>query len=616
MRNYYYISWLVIALLVSSRAQALPGQDPSSVISADSIRVHHEALVGIATAAGGFEAGIRLNGAGTTAAEYLQDGYREAGLENVRFEAFRPNRWWPEEHSLSLLDARGAADSSFVTFPVWYSEGADDLDLEIVYAGYGSVGELYNLDVKGKAVLIDMKRLLHFVPSWHPQLTDSMRLLRDKGARAIITAETRINQPTGASVGNPGTIVDQVAEPAELFPLPVLAIGKEDGRRLKQRIYDGGARVRINLRYSLEQTEAVNVVGELRGNGKTDEYIVIGGHYDTWFGGAVDNLGSQASLLEMARYFSRIPQEERDRHIIFVSLFGHELENHAMGQAAFVERRADILGKITCFLNVDGSGSWGWEEMDDSGEVIPTNREDKGGIFATSFALSALAHEAIYRHYGSDAATWMQFPLNFFVSDQYDSIAKTGMPSVLLISKNIFYHSVEDTLERISPEQVQRRTLINIDVARAILESPAGYYMSLDTNPHVAEEPREESRLDLTLAQLPTNPTPWQTDPPRDLSMHLIPQNVQVFSPVIAWVGYWTSDAITDYESIAWDFGGVVGLMGRKHGFFSGTMYLLPGEKTITMSITDSQGRERTVERQKAFEPMRLPGPIGYLSLP
>lgn len=105
----------------------------------------------------------------------------------------------------------------------------------------------------------------------------------------------------------------------------------------------------LTLEYSLKPWQAVNIVDELSGNGSIDEYIIVGGHYDSWFNGAIDNLASQASLLEMAKYFPAIPQAKRKRHMIFASIFGHEFGNDAMGHAAFVERRANIRDKITCF---------------------------------------------------------------------------------------------------------------------------------------------------------------------------------------------------------------------------------------------------------------------------
>ncbi len=587
----FIFGWFLATILCPLWATA--EIDPGEVIGPESIRVHHRALVDISTAAGGLDSGIRLNKAGEEAADYLLEGYKTAGLQNTRFEPFHPNRWWPEHYNLTLVGASGTPDQKLAAFPLWHCERADNLELEVVYAGFGTAGEFRGLDIEGKAVLIDMTRLLHFISSY--RVTKALDTIIERGGKAVIIAETRIESPTGNSVGDAGAIKNQRAQEAELYPLPVLSIGKSDGQKLKAGIKAGTTKVRLNLKYTLAPGTANNIVAELPGNGKIDETIIIGGHYDSWFDGAIDNLGSQASLLEMAKYFSRIPQTERNRHLMFVSLFGHELGNHAMGHTAFAEKRADMLGKITCFFDIDGSGSWGWEEKGDSGEIFATNRNDKGGIFSSSLALSSLAHKSIYRH---SPGTWVQMPLNFFVADLHKGIAETGMPVLLVISKHIYYHSTLDTIDRISPEQVYQRSLVNIDIIKDLMNSPPGYYIGVDTNPHRILKEGESPKPDLTLEQLPRNPTPWTTGAPAELDIHVIPKDPHVFSPVIVWGGYWTSDAILRPDGASWDFGGIMGLMGPKKTFYGGTMYFLPGNKEITMTVTDSQGRSSSITRK------------------
>jgi len=563
------------------------------VFNADSIRFHHQALVDISSKAGGLDAGIRLNEAGQKAAEYLLQGYRDAGLENVRFEEFYPSRWWPEEYELTVLGKNGLPDWKLNTFPLWYTQGAQQLELEVVYGGYGTRGELRGVDMKGKAILIDMKRLLHFIQSY--TITKALETIRKKGIKAVIIADTRIDGPTGNRAGDGSVLKNQRGQEADLYPVPVFSIGKSEGIRLKELLKQGTTRVRVNLNYSLDPGRAVNVIGELPGNGKIDETIIIGGHYDTWFTGAVDNLGSQASLIEMARHFAHIPSSQRDRNLMFVSLFGHEFGNECMGHGAFVEKHSELKGKVTCFIDIDGSGSWGWEEHPETGEVFPTNDDDKGGTLATSWRLAALTHQSIYKY---SKGPWVNFPNNFFVADIRGPIEEAGFPSLLVISKHVFYHSIFDTIEKITPDQVYRRTLINCGIIEDLLATPEGLLIKSDGNPHGLEANKKSSVKDISPQEFPSNPHLWQSGPPSDLSILLLPDKARIFSPVIAWVGYWKSDAIMKPHNVRWKFGGLLGLLGSRKGFFSGTMYFLPGNKTISLTMTDNKGRSTTVSRK------------------
>ncbi|MBC8439700.1 MAG: TetR family transcriptional regulator C-terminal domain-containing protein [Deltaproteobacteria bacterium] len=56
-----------------------------------------------------------------------------------------------------------------------------------------------------------------------------------------------------------------------------------------------------------------------------------------------------------------IPQSQRDRNIIFVSMFGHEIGNETMGQAAFVERHANLQGNLSIL----------WDDLLKSGPKDP-----------------------------------------------------------------------------------------------------------------------------------------------------------------------------------------------------------------------------------------------------
>jgi aminopeptidase YwaD len=109
-----------------------------------------------------------------------------------------------------------------------------------------------------------------------------------------------------------------------------------------------------------------NVVAYLPG--QTDEYIVLGAHYDhlglgevfsmapdqagTVHPGADDNASGTAGVIELARWFSKQPKQKRG--ILFLNFAGEELG--LLGSAWYVEHPEKPLAKAVAMINMDMIG--------------------------------------------------------------------------------------------------------------------------------------------------------------------------------------------------------------------------------------------------------------------
>ncbi len=69
--------------------------------------------------------------------------------------------------------------------------------------------------------------------------------------------------------------------------------------------------------------------------GATDETVYIMAHRDGWFDASGDNAGGVASMLGLAEHYSKIPQAQRKRTMVFIALDGHHNsgEGSAVGNA-------------------------------------------------------------------------------------------------------------------------------------------------------------------------------------------------------------------------------------------------------------------------------------------
>ena len=103
----------------------------------------------------------------------------------------------------------------------------------------------------------------------------------------------------------------------------------------------------------------------------------------------------------------------------------------------------------------------------------------------------------------------------------------------------------------------------------------------------------------MSIDALPINPRPWVEGPPKDLLLEVIPPRPRVFSPLVAWRGHFVSESIARCDHITWSFGNLLEklLPRSRRGPAAGTFYMLPGVKTIRMTVTDRLGRQSSVAR-------------------
>ncbi len=152
-------------------------------------------------------------------------------------------------------------------------------------------------------------------------------------------------------------------ETAKRLPrTPVASITRSDANPLIEALR-GGRNVRLRLRTKVdtrwrpvEMPEAVvRAEGEGSGSGGAREFLLIHGHLDSWYTGAMDNASGNALLMELARIFQKLRASlRRDLRVAFWS--GHSHGRYA-GSGWYADQFWDLL-REGCVgqLNVDQVG--------------------------------------------------------------------------------------------------------------------------------------------------------------------------------------------------------------------------------------------------------------------
>lgn len=130
-----------------------------------------------------------------------------------------------------------------------------------------------------------------------------------------------------------------------------------------------GAKANFEIKNTLREINSNNVVARLEGSDPKlkDEYIVYSAHWDHLgrdeklqgdqiFNGALDNASGTASLLEIARAYTKLPTPPK-RSILFLAVTAEE--KGLLGAKYYATNPLYPLARTLANINMDGANQWG-----------------------------------------------------------------------------------------------------------------------------------------------------------------------------------------------------------------------------------------------------------------
>jgi len=349
----------------------------------------------------------------------------------------------------------------------------------VVFAGYGVTADEFHyddyagVDVKDKIVLV----LRYEPPSFaeksgrqgmtrHAQLITKAITARNHGAKALVFVNGKIGDGEEdlltrfGSVSGPedvGIIFVQVKDAVADDWLrsagkSLVAEQEQINTSSKPDSFELPANQSASITVSIKTTRAEvnNVLAYLPG--KTDEYVIIGAHYDhlgrgnfdslapAQIGqihpGADDNASGTAGVLELARLLA--PQKgQLRRGILFMSFAGEELG--LLGSAEWVKDPTRPLDKAVAMLNMDMIGR------------IKDQKVYIGGV-GTGSTLKATVEQA-----AANSGFKIEYSPGGYSSSDHTSFVSKKIPVLFFFSGlHSDYHKPSDTWEKINPDSAAR----------------------------------------------------------------------------------------------------------------------------------------------------------------
>jgi hypothetical protein len=262
------------------------------------------------------EFGGRLAGSeeNRKAAKFILGKFKEYGFENPHLESFK----FPGSEVISgKLEMLSPVKKEIpcICLPMTVT---GDVEADVVYLGHGENLESQLSELEGKIILT----------------SDRAPIPKSVMAGAIGVIWMRPFPYLGQTTGVTPSI------------LPSVGIKYEDGMMLKRFIERrGGVKAHIKTECRHLIRESWNVCGEIPGNGKSDEFIMFGGHYDGHeiAQAAFDCGAACMASLEIGRILNNY-REYLDRNVRVV-LFSSE-EFGCWGSKDYAKRHAEDMEKM------------------------------------------------------------------------------------------------------------------------------------------------------------------------------------------------------------------------------------------------------------------------------
>ena len=379
----------------------------------------------------------------------------------------------------------------------------------VVFAGYGASAPEFgyddydSIDVKDKIVV-----LLRYEPpgfasksgnagmTQHAQLITKAINAKNHGAKAVVLVNGKLGDGEEdlltrfGSVSGPvdsGVILVQVKNAAaeKWFQAAGKSFADVQGQinsSSKPVSFAFPDALHLSIKVNIETMQATvnNVLAYLPG--QTDEYVIVGAHYDhlgrgnfdslapSQIGqihpGADDNASGTAGVLELARHFAPM-KGQLHRGILFASFAGEELG--LLGSAEWVKEPTRPLEKAVAMVNMD---------------MIGRVKDDKifiGGV-GTGSTFQNVLDKAQAEHTGFK----IEYSPGGYSSSDHMSFVTKKIPVLFFFSGlHSDYHKPSDTWEKINSDGAVRVLALVADVSQQLASAPErpGFITVLEDKP-------------------------------------------------------------------------------------------------------------------------------------
>jgi hypothetical protein len=442
--------------------------------------------------------GHRMTGTpeGKKSADYIQDKMKSFGLSDVTIEKV-PSVCLSTE--ICQLEIGGEkVDTYFINGTNRHAEtGIFEFNTPIegspiLYLGEGNLEDFEDVEVAGKIVVCDIRFLdgnIKTMIDWNKNsdyIYDPRGTLDHKKNKFDIYSPCNwpnnyfyaMKKGAAGFVGILENYMDScvyynedyteigLSFGTEYMKIPGMWVSRSDGKvvreRIKQKDTDkSSAECIMHMKSIYEKKDALNIHGRLIG--KSEDMILIHSHHDAVFNGAVQDGSGVSEMLALAKYFSQIPADNREKTLMFAATDTHYTDY--LGHQGFIKAREGSGDRLIIDVAIEHIGKE--IELDDKGRAVVTG-EVEARVFYVSDeqGLQQITRDAIEKYNLERSIIFpiskpkkqegenYQFQQDEVISDAY-YFHQAGIPVISMVCPEMYLFHPMDTSEMVPVEQLK-----------------------------------------------------------------------------------------------------------------------------------------------------------------
>jgi len=331
------------------------------------------------------------------------------------------------------------------------STDGQGLEGQLEYVGEGQERDYASRAVRGKIALTE-------------GMPSPLKVLcaQDRGAVGLIGIGQRLHDLCVSPVWGTPTTKTAVHLPR----IPVITILQNDGADLKSLIGLGSVWVRLHAKTFWGWRNTLLVTAEIPGGDEPEKFVLFSGHHCSWYFGAMDNGAANATMLEVARILSQHRSELR-RSIRFAFWPGHTQGRYSGSTWYFDQFWEDLYDNCVLHINVDSTGARGADiyralSMPETREFATAAIHDVVGVDARTERIPRAGDQSFWgcgipAIFGDISQVPPELAANedrslFIAGVEALDKGQGGSPW--------WWHTPEDTIDKIDPEVLRRDTCI------------------------------------------------------------------------------------------------------------------------------------------------------------